>query len=313
MRFFAGFLALVCFPSPPAYARQPVRAKQGMVVAQEPLAADVGVQILKSGGNAIDAAVAVAFALAVTHPYAGNLGGGGFMLIRFADGKSTFIDFREKAPAAATAKMYLDTAGNVTNKSVTGWTSSGVPGTVRGMELAATKYGKRKWQDLLAPAIELATQGLPVNYNLAESLKETKKLAGSPDSKRIFLKNGAFFEPGDTLRQPELARTLERIAKAGAKDFYEGETAQILASEMSKHGGLITLADLKNYAAVERAPLQGTYKGFGILTAPPPSSGGIGILQMLGMLNGSNYEKPGAGSAASIHYVAETMRRFFAD
>ncbi|MEO8096492.1 MAG: gamma-glutamyltransferase [Acidobacteriota bacterium] len=317
MRVFAGLLGTVCVMGcmllAPLYARQPVRAKQGMVVAQEPLAVDVGVQILKTGGNAIDAAVAVGFALAVTHPYAGNLGGGGFMLIRFADGRSTFIDFRERAPAAATRSMYLDAAGNVTRASVEGWQSSGVPGTVRGLEFAAAKYGKRKWAELLAPATQLATQGFPVSYALAESLKENPKLPQSPESKRIFQKNGVFFAPGETLRQPELARTLGRIAVGGAREFYEGETARTLAAEMARHGGLITLADLKDYAAIERAPLKGTYEGYEILTAPPPSSGGIGILQMLGMLDGSGYEKTGAGSAASIHYVAEAMRRFFAD
>ncbi len=307
MRILRGTIALaLCVP---LLAREPVRARQGMVVAQEPLATDVGVRILKAGGNAVDAAVAVAFALAVTHPQAGNIGGGGFMLIRLADGRSTFIDFRERAPGKATRTMFLDAAGNVTKNSVEGWTSAGVPGTVRGLEFAHAKYGTRKWAELVAPAVELARTGFEVSYGLAESIRGSAKLAQSPESRRIF----SSATVGDTLRQPDLANVLGRIATSGAKDFYEGETAKTLAAEMARNGGLITLEDLKNYAPIERRPLTGTYKGYGIITAPPPSSGGVGLLQMLGMLNASGYERSGAGSAASIHYVAETMRRFFAD
>lgn len=314
MRALAAAAALLLALPRAAFPREPVRARQGMVVAEEPVAADIGVAVLRSGGNAVDAAVAVGFALAVTHPFAGNIGGGGFMLIRFASGRSTFIDFRERAPGRATRDMYLDAAGNLTKDSYEGWRSAGVPGTVRGLELAHAKYGSRKWADLLAPAISLAQRGFPLSYASAESLRtEGKPLAASPESKRIFLNNGAFFKPGEILRQPELARTLARIARNGAREFYEGDTARILAGEMARHGGLITEADLKEYRAIERAPLEGDYRGYHILTAPPPSSGGVGILQMLGMLEGSGYEKPGAGSAASIHYVAEVMRRFFAD
>jgi gamma-glutamyltranspeptidase/glutathione hydrolase len=307
MRISLGIMVLaLCVP---ALAREPVRARQGMVVAQEPLAADVGVRILKNGGNAIDAAVAIGFALAVTHPQAGNIGGGGFMLIRFADGKSTFIDFRERAPGKATREMYVDAKGNVTRGSVEGWTAAGVPGTVRGLEYASTKYGKTKWADLVTPAVALARDGFVASYGLVDSIKGSPKLPQSPESKRIFGNIGV----GDTLRQPDLAKVLARIAREGAKDFYEGETARVLSAAMASNGGLITLQDLKGYEVVERQPLIGSYKGFGIITAPPPSSGGIGLLQMLGMLEGSGYEKTGAGSAASIHYVAETMRRFFAD
>jgi gamma-glutamyltranspeptidase/glutathione hydrolase len=307
MRVLHGSIALaLCVP---LLAREPVRARQGMVVAQEPLATDVGVRVLKSGGNAVDAAVAVAFALAVTHPQAGNIGGGGFMLIRLADGRTTFVDFRERAPGKATRTMYVDPAGKVTKGSVEGWTSAGVPGTVRGLEYAHAKYGTRKWAELVTPAAELARTGFEVSYGLAESIRGSAKLPQSAESKRIFLGASA----GDTLRQPDLAKVLTRIATLGAKDFYEGETARVLADEMARNGGLITLEDLKNYAVIERKPLTGTYKGYGIITAPPPSSGGVGLLQMLGMLNGSGYEKNGAGSAAAIHQVAETMRRFFAD
>jgi gamma-glutamyltranspeptidase/glutathione hydrolase len=313
MRWLFVTFALAVGWSPPADAREPVRAQHAMVGAQEPLATDVGVQVLKEGGNAVDAAIAVGFALAVTHPYAGNLGGGGFMLIRLADGRSTFVDFRERAPAKASRDMYLDASGKPTRESLEGWKSAGVPGTVRGFELAHRKYGSRKWSGLMEPAIALAQQGFHVSYALAESLKSARNLAQDAESKRIFQKNGAYFASGDVLVQPELARTLSRIAQNGANEFYQGETGQKLAGAMARKAGLITSADLKNYAAVERAPLNGSYRGYGIIAAPPPSSGGVGILQMLGMLEGSGYQKSGFGSAAEIEYVAEVMRRYYAD
>jgi gamma-glutamyltranspeptidase/glutathione hydrolase len=295
-------------------AREPVRARHGMVVAQEPLAADAGLAVLRKGGNAVDAAVAIGFALAVTHPAAGNLGGGGFMLVRLADGRTTFFDFRERAPAMATRDMYLDAGGKVTRDSVEGWRASGVPGTVRGLQLAHSKFGRARWADDVAPAIELASQGFEVSYQLAESLRQSGNLSRYPESERIFQKGGSFYQAGDRLVQPELAATLQRIAATGGSDFYEGRTARTLAAEMARNGGRITLADLKNYAAVERPPLTGKYRGaYEIVTAPPPSSGGIGLLQMLGMLEGTGYEKTGAGSAATYHYLAEAMRRFFAD
>jgi len=294
------------------YARQPVHARHGMVVAQEPLASDVGVEVLQSGGNAIDAAVAVGFALAVTHPFAGNLGGGGFLLARFADGRTTFIDFREKAPLAASRNMYLDTNGNVTRDSTLGWRASGVPGSVRGFELAHKKYGHKPWAELIEPAIRLASNGFPVSYTLGQQLHSestVRKLSQFPDSKRIFLG----VDTGGTLVQSDLADTLKRIRQHGAADFYDGETAKKLAAEMAANGGLITLKDLHEYQAIERKPLRGRYHDYEVITSPPPSSGGVGILQMLAMLEGSGYEKSGAGSAASIHYVAEVMRRFYAD
>jgi gamma-glutamyltranspeptidase/glutathione hydrolase len=305
--------ALALVASISLHAGQPVRARHAMVVAQEPLAADAGLRVLRSGGNAVDAAVAVGFALAVTYPFAGNLGGGGFMLIRFADGRTTFLDFRERAPAKASKSMYLDAAGNPTRESLEGWRSSGVPGTVRGLEMAHRKYGRAKWSSLVAPAIDLASQGFEVSYAMQESLRASRNLPADPESKRVFLKNGALFDAGDTLTQPDLARTLTRIAKSGSADFYEGETARRLADAMARHGGLISLPDLKDYTAVERQPLSGTYRGYGVIAAPPPSSGGAGLLQMLGMLENSGYQKSGYGSAASIHYVTEVMRRFYAD
>src|ERR1041385_7064447 len=210
--------ALVC-SFPLTAARQPLRARHGMVVAMEATAADVGVAVLQKGGNAVDAAVAVGFAMSVTHPYAGNIGGGGYMLIRLADGRTTFIDFRERAPQKASHDMYLDAQGKPTRDSIEGWRSSGVPGSVRGFEMAVTKYGKRTWAQNLAPAVDLASKGFPVSYALAESLKGSRSLAASPESKRIFQKNGAFYEVGETLLQPELAQTLARISKNGPNEF----------------------------------------------------------------------------------------------
>jgi len=304
---------LLIAASVPAWAAQPVRARRGMVVSRERHATQAGVKVLESGGNAVDAAVAVGFALAVTHPSAGNIGGGGFMLLRLADGRTTFIDFRERAPQAASRNMYLDAAGNVTQDSTVGYRASGIPGTVRGLEYASKKYGKKPWAELVRPAVELASKGFPLSYAQAQSLRNTGGLSRFPESARIFQNGGKFYQPGDTLVQPELARTLERIERLGSKDFYEGETARLLASDMAAHGGLITQADLKGYTVHERTPLTGTYRGYSIVTAPPPSSGGVGILQMLGMLEGTGYEKGGAGSASVVHYMTEAMRRFFAD
>ena len=313
VRFF-NLLLVLALAVPGLDAHQPVYARKAMVVAQEDLATEVGVSVLRSGGNAVDAAVAVGFALAVTHPYAGNIGGGGFMLIRMADGRVTFIDFREKASNAATHDMYLNASGVPTTDSVVGWRSPGVPGTVRGFALANKKYGLKPWAELVKPAVRLAAEGFPVSkWQMDSWHRSSPLLSRFPESERIFLKGGAYYDWQETLKQPELARTLERIARLGASDFYDGETAHILANGMAKNGGLITLADLHSYQAVERTPLQGDYKGCHLITSPPPSSGGVGLLQMLAMLNSTGYEKFGAGSAESYHYMAEVMRRYFAD
>ena len=309
------FVALLVFAAAiPGWCAQPVRAKNGMVVTRERHATDAGIKTLEAGGNAVDAAIAVGFTLAVTHPSAGNLGGGGFMLIRLHDGRTTFLDFRERAPAAASRNMYLDKTGNATQDSRVGYRASGVPGTVRGFEYASQHYGRLPWKDLVHPAEELATSGFPLSYAQAQGLKNAAQALGQfPESKRIFLRDGSYYEPGEMLMQPELGTTLVRIETLGAKDFYEGETANLLAADMKEYGGLITLQDLKNYKVIERKPLTGTYRGYTIITAPPPSSGGVGILQMLGVLEGTDFAKAGAGSATSVHYMAEAMRRYFAD
>ena len=284
-----------------------------MVVAQEPLAADVGLSVLKAGGNAVDAAVAVGFALAVTHPSAGNLGGGGFMLVRMANGRTTFLDFRECAPRKASHDMYIGPDGKPTSDSIYGWRSSGVPGSVAGFAMAAKEFGSKPWPQLLAPAIRLARDGFVVDQTLAQSLTSEKSLGTDPESKRIFLRSGNPYQPGDTFRQPELADTLDRIAKNGSKEFYLGETARRLAAAMASHGGLVTENDLKAYRVAERRPLTGDYKEYQIITAPPPSAGGVGLLQIFGMLKGTDYESGGPDSPKAVHYEAEAMRRFYAD
>jgi gamma-glutamyltranspeptidase/glutathione hydrolase len=305
-------LALLCAQASMVAVREPVRTRRAMVLAQQP-AEEAGLAVLRKGGNAVDAAIAVGFALNAAYPYAGALGGGGFMLIRLADGRTSFIDFREKAPAAASRGMYLDAGGNPTRDSSEGWRSSGVPGTVRGFELAHAKYARLSWAADLAPAIELASKGFPVTYAHSEQLRGSRSLARDSESTRIWLKGGAFHQPGDTLTLPDLARTLTRIAQKGPNEFYGGETATRLVAAMTANGGLITLADLQAYRAVERTPLSGAYRHYTVVAAPPPTAGGVGLLQMLAMLDGTGYEKAGFGSAAAMHYVAETMRRYYAD
>ncbi len=299
-------------------SREPVRARRGMVASTKQLASEIGVNVLKRGGNAVDAAIAVAFALAVAHPVAGNLGGGGFMLIRLKDGRTTAIDYRETAPNAATREMFLGENGALIKgegSSTVGYRAAGVPGTVAGMELALRKYGsgKIKWAQLIEPARRLALNGFTVNRALAHSLKISDKLGLYPDSKRIFLNDGKFYEEGESLRQPELAATLARLQKFGAREFYEGRTARLIADDMQAHRGLITLADLKQYQAKERIPLRGTYRGHQIISMPPPSSGGTALIEMLNILEGFDLKSMGWNSSESLHLLTETMRRAFAD
>ncbi len=288
-----------------------------MVATDEQLGSQPGVEILKRGGNAVDAAVAVAFALAVVKPAAGNIGGGGFMLVRLADGKVTFFDYREVAPGKATRDMYIGADGKLDPKtSVLGYRSVAVPGTVAGLELALKTYGTWKLADVMAPAIRLAEQGFPVSEALARELeRERPELQRFPVSRRIFLNDGKFFHAGDVLRQPELAATLKRIAKHGAAEFYRGETARMLADDMAHSSGLITLDDLAHYTPKVREVLHAKYESNGhtwdVLTSPPPSSGGVAIIEALNMLK--NVPLKGWDDVDSVHMVAETMRRVFAD
>ena len=299
--------------------RDPVRAKHAMVASQHELASKIGVEVLKKGGNAVDAAVAVALALAVVYPEAGNLGGGGFMLIRFKDGRTAAIDYREMAPLAATRDIFVDKDGNLIRGeggSTVGYRASGVPGTPAGLDLAFQKYGSKKipWRDLVEPSRLLAQNGYVLSYRLAELFKSYKNtLEKYEDSKRIFLNGGKMFEEGDVLKQPELAETLSRMQKSGAREFYTGRTAQLIADDMKRNKGLITLEDLKNYQAKERTPLEGTYRGYKIITMPPPSSGGIVMLQVLNMLENYDIRKMGYNSAQKYHLLAEALRRAFAD
>lgn len=300
--------------------RTAVEAERGMVASVHYLASEAGVEILKKGGNAVDAGVAVGLALTVVHPFAGNLGGGGFMLIHLADGRDLAIDYRETAPAAATREMFVGADGNVLpagpGSSTVGWSASGVPGSVAGFALAHRKYGSGKisWAELCEPARRLAADGFTVSQALAANLKiYAKHLGRFPESKRIFLAAGAFHRAGDLWRQPELAAVFARLQKDGPREFYEGETARLIADAMAKNGGTITLADLKAYTPVERTPLRGSYRGHDIVTMPPPSSGGIALLQMLGMLEPHDVARLGANSAAKFHLFIEAMRRAFRD
>jgi gamma-glutamyltranspeptidase/glutathione hydrolase len=300
-----------------SWPKQAVRAGHGMVVTDEQLGSQAGVEILKHGGNAVDAAVATAFALAVVEPAAGNIGGGGFMLIRLADGKTTFLDYRETAPGKATAKMYIGKDGKLDeDASVVGYKSVAVPGTVAGLELALKTYGTMKLAEVMAPAMRLAEQGFPVSSKLADELQEESPgLQAFPLSQRIFLNSGKMFKAGDTLKQPELVATLKRIAKGGADEFYRGETAKMVVDDMSKNGGLISLEDLANYKVKVRKVLRAKYESGGheweVLTSPPPSSGGVAMIEALNMLQ--DVPLKGWDDPQSVHMVAETMRRIFAD
>ncbi len=300
-------------------AREPVRAKHGMVASTHEVASRVGVEIMKRGGNAVDAAIAVAFALAVTHPAAGNLGGGGFMMIRLKDGRTTAIDYREMAPAAAHRDVYLDKTGKLIEGeggSLVGYRAAGIPGTVRGMELALKKYGSGKltWAQLIEPARRLAGNGFTVTYSLARSLRTSKDyLSTYAETKRIYLKNGALYKEGEPFRQPELAATFARLQRFGPNEFYEGETARLITADMKRNNGLMTLEDLRGYVAKERTPLRGSYRGHEIISMPPPSSGGAVLIEMLNILEGFDLRSYEASSSDRYHLMAEAMRRAFAD
>jgi gamma-glutamyltranspeptidase/glutathione hydrolase len=312
-------IALVCNASPPAAAREPVRAKRGMVASTNELASRVGVDIMKRGGNAVDAAIAVAFALVVTHPAAGNLGGGGFMMIRLKDGRTTAIDYREMAPAAAHRDVYLDKNGELIKGeggSLIGYRAAGVPGTVRGMELALKKYGSGKltWGQLVEPARQLAGKGFTVTYSLARSLYGSREyLSKYSETKRIYLRDGRFYKEGEIFRQPELAATFARLQRFGPNEFYQGETARLIIADMKRNNGLMTMDDLRGYVAKERTPVRGSYRGHEIISMPPPSSGGTVLIEMLNILEGFDLKKMEASSSERYHLMTESMRRAFAD
>lgn len=305
-------------PTALAASREPVRAKHGIVASTNEIASQVGVDIMKRGGNAVDAAIAVGFVLVVTHPAAGNLGGGGFMMIRLKNEKTTAIDYREMAPAAATRNIYLDKSGNLIQGeggSLVGYRAAGVPGTVRGLELALKKYGSGKltWAQLIEPAHRLAT-GFTVTYELARSLRGNGSyLSQYEETKRIYLNDGKFYNEGDTFRQPDLAATFARLQKSGANEFYTGQTAKMIVADVKRHNGLITLADMAGYEAKEREPLRGSYRGYEVISMPPPSSGGAVLIEMLNILEGYDLNKMDPSSSERYHLMTEAMRRAFAD
>jgi gamma-glutamyltranspeptidase/glutathione hydrolase len=291
---------------------QPVRARNGMVVSVHHLASAAGLAMLREGGNAIDAAVATGFALAVVHPIAGNIGGGGFLLLRTRDGHATFLDFREKAPLAATETMYQDAQGNVIpDASVIGYRSIATPGSVAGLAYAERTYGRLGLERVLAPAIQLAAQGFQLTEEEANELTDPD-LARFTHSRRIFQRNGRFYKAGDTLTQPELAHTLERIA-ANPEDFYHGAMARELIDELQQGGALLTLDDLAQYTAVERMPIAGSFHHYDLLSAPPPSSGGIVLFSALNILEGCNLDGSGDRTPQSMHAIAEAFRRAYMD
>ncbi len=303
-------------PAAWAYPLHPdvASAASAMVATDAPLATEVGVAVLRRGGNAVDAAVAVAFALAVVYPEAGNLGGGGFMVARLADGREAALDFREVAPLAATRDMYLNAAGNTTDHSINGHLASGVPGSVAGLWAAHEKLGSLPWDSLLAPAIRLASDGFVVDPSVAESARDAAdRLRRYPASAALFLPGGQPLAAGQTWRNPELAAVLRRIAQQGPAGFYRGETAKLIAAEMRRGHGLITTEDLTRYQPQWRAPLRFTYRGHTVLSMPPSSSGGITLGMIAGMLDGFPLARDGWHSTAALHLTAEAMRRAFAD
>ncbi len=296
----------------PYRGEQPARARHGMVVSVHHLASDAGVEVLREGGNAVDAAVATGFALAVVHPIAGNLGGGGFLLLRTHDGKSTFIDFREKAPLAATETMYQDANGNVIpDASVVGYRSIATPGSVAGLVYAERKYGKFGLKRVMAPAIQFASQGFQLSAEEAHELSDSD-LARFTESKHIFQRDGNLYKEGEVFKQPELARTLQRIA-ADPEDFYHGKMAHELVDELKKGGALITLDDLAQYNVVERAPVTGTFHNYMVISAPPPSSGGVVLISALNILEGYDLARLGDRTADYMHLIVEAYRRAYMD
>ena len=296
--------------------RTPLRVKNGIVTSASRLASDAGVSALKQGGNAVDAAITTAFALAVTWPSAGNIGGGGFLVYHGEDGHATTFDFREKAPLAANERMYLGLDGNVIdNSNHIGMLAIGVPGTVAGLWKAHQELGSLPWADLVAPAVKLAREGIPMSYSLYSGFARSKgRFDQYPSTAAKFFKaDGSLYELGETWYQPDLAHTLELIQDNGADGFYKGENASRLAGFMVDNGGLITEEDLLKYEAVEREPIRGTYRGYDIVSMPPPSSGGVVLVEMLNILEGYDLSDMGHNSALYLHVLTESMRRAYAD
>ena len=320
MRMRMSFLFILCFlvvrPAGAQGSKTPERAKHGMVVSSHKLASEAGVQILQDGGNAIDAAVATGLALAVVHPAAGNIGGGGFMIVHTKDGKVTAFDFREKAPLAAHERMYLDSAGNtIEDLNHEGYLSVGVPGTVAGFELAWKRFGTQSWDDLVEPALDLADDGFPLSWSMIDDFTYLKDdFKKYPSSAKVFFKEDTIlYEHGEIWEQPELYKTLKRIQRYGRDGFYKGETARLIAADMKKNGGLMTEADLAAYEANERTPIHGTYRGYNVYSMSPPSSGGTALVEMLNILEGFDLASYGHNSATYLHLLSESMRRAYAD
>ncbi|MGU3400896.1 gamma-glutamyltransferase [Brucellaceae bacterium D45D] len=306
----AGYLPCAHAASP-----APAEGKNGMVVTAQHLASSVGIDVLKNGGNAVDAAVAVGYALAVVYPTAGNLGGGGFMTVRFKDGKTTFLDFRERAPLAATKTMYLDKDGNpVKGASTNTYLAIGVPGTVAGLEEAREKYGSRKREELIEPAIQLARDGFALELGDLLSFAEgNERLAKDPAAAKIFLKDGNPLALGDRLVQPDLAKSLSAIAEKGAAAFYQGEIADLIVKASTENGGILAKADFEQYKVRELEPVKCSYRGYDIVSSPPPSSGGLIICEILNVLEGYPISYLGYGSADTTRLMVEAMRHAYVD
>lgn len=300
---------------PPLRSPSEARSAMGMISCATPEATEAGLRVLRNGGNAVDAAVAVGFALSVTLPQAGNLGGGGFMVIRMSDGRTTTIDFRERAPAAATRDMFLDSAGTfLPERAQRGALAAGVPGSPAGLLFALERYGSKPRAEVIQPAIGLADSGFAIHPPLHDDLAEKRdQFLLFPSTRQAFLRGDSTLPAGLLFRQPELATTLRRIADSGKQGFYGGQTARLIVAQMERSGGIITAADLAGYEPIERAPIRASYRGYQIITMPPPSSGGVLLVQMLKMLEERSFQKLPFHSAAHAHLLAEVMRRAYAD
>ena len=311
---FSALVLLLGLSAAAFAANAPSQATHGMVVSQNAIASQIGVDVLTEGGSAVDAAVATAFAMAVTHPSAGNIGGGGFLLYRPASGEAVAYDFREVAPTGSHPEMWLAEGEYSFQRHHMSHLAVGVPGTVSGLYLAWRDAGRLPWKRLLQPAIDLAENGFTVSHGLSRSLQRgMRRMREYPASVAQFSRNGAPYEAGDVLKQTDLAASLERIAEHGADGFYQGRTAELIVAEMQANGGLITMEDLSGYAAMKRSPIVGNYRGYEVMSMPPPSSGGIALVEMLNTLEGYDLRGEGFGSANTLHRMTEAMRRAYAD